>query len=298
MTTPKNTNTIFINQTLEFLQKSDILESLLTFGKVQDKGDGTKVLSLTVSFGSDQESPTIQENICLNILTIFSLLDTFVDMNYPTLMIDRGFPDKYNLLPDTTDKETILKETYGILRHMRNCIVHDINNAAIWNDSSGKYSFCKKATKKYTAKIIDISEDDIKNLNTIVLLLVDDHYSIDIGNYDFFYLSPSYIELLLKTYYQSLYKHLYTQPPLKPLKDKKILSGIEREVFIEHPFNESEGTISFLEHSSLDYSTNRDYWLKYQGNDYLIPAEILDDMSIATKDLQNWKLKRIPSMHR
>lgn len=226
------------------------------------------------------------------------MLDTFVDMNYPTLMIDKGFQYKYKYLPDTTDKETILKGTYGILRHMRNCIVHDINNVTILNGSSKKYSFRKKAPKKCAAMIIDISEDDMKNLNIIVLLLVDDHYSIDIGAHECFYLSPSYIELLLKTYYQSLYKHLHTQPPLKPLKDKKILSGIGREVFIEHPFNESAGIINFLEHSSLDYPTNRDYWLKYQGNDYLIPAEILNDMSIATKDLQNWKLKRIPSMHR
>lgn len=278
----------FINNTIEFLTNSDLNIKLPEIRKVTLSDNGSNcTLNLydSLSFNATK----LNRNLIITNLIAFSLLDGFIDNKYPHL-VGLSFKKKYDSLPYSTDIEIVTKETFRLMKLIRNTIVHNSDNITIHGTS---YNFSYSMTQMNTPFNLDISHTTLSNLITIILIISKD--SLDYAN-------TTYFNGFLRVYYDDLRNDILLCGNLTDditnkfscLLDISTEIRIKRHVryLVENPEYNIQGyDISITPYNPGLKEYGVDYKVKYNDSLYLIPSEALNSKNnILITELNKWIL--------
>lgn len=215
--------------------------------------------------------------LTIQIITIFSLLDSHIDVNIPTIPSGSNFKKRYNLLPSSTDKEIIFKELYRIFRQFRNTVIHNSNSINIDNTNN---------TIDFDGIVISI--DTLYWLYSLVCELFSDN-----GN---LYPSEFYHTGVLRNYYDIIVNYLNSAnynddiayDLLSLSSDIRILVTIR--YIVENPkYSITSTTLSIDKYNCQISNYRADYNIYYNNNHYFIPDEALDSNgNLNLNDINNW----------
>jgi len=121
----------FIEKTIKMLQRSDIIIHMPEHRKIEFN-DEHKTVYIEVSEVVGQTQ--LQDNLIFHLMVFFSIIDAFIDINYPHLE-GQSFAKKYCDLQATNDIEIMIKETYRILKILRNASIHSKNAISVRNNN-------------------------------------------------------------------------------------------------------------------------------------------------------------------
>lgn len=121
-----------IDATLQFLNTHSLNTRTIETHPVTYQDDGTYCMHMTLSdsFGFNPQAKEVPFPI--QITSIFTMLDTYVDTVYPNCA-GQNFKKRYQALPNINDREIIFKELFRIFRAFRNAIIHDCNTIVVDN---------------------------------------------------------------------------------------------------------------------------------------------------------------------
>ncbi|UHD15179.1 hypothetical protein [Thiocapsa bogorovii] len=124
-------NNEYVKQTLAFIKKSDLPLLFPEFREVKLLPDGKweqKIFSI-----ARVRLNEIARNRLLVQMLIFTLVDSFIDLKYPTLD-GLSFKKRYDGLSSGNDSEVIFRETYRLLKLMRNAAIHSRSGISTLNN--------------------------------------------------------------------------------------------------------------------------------------------------------------------
>ncbi len=209
----------------------------------------------------------------------FSCLDSFIDSENQNL-VGRTFKEKHDNMRQNSEFDKVIKETYRILIIIRNISSHDINSCIFNNKININYNFGK------TNFILDMNEKGLKLIYGLILTLINE------SQFNYFGI-PKYKDGVY-LYYNNLIKN-----EINSLKDDK------KTVQFSHttPIRYARDILLDAEfqivgnHLKFDYSLSDEcminFCIKYIGNEYIIPQEILDNnYELDLIELKNWELQK------
>jgi hypothetical protein len=120
---------------------------------------------------SKRSPPAAMPQSLLEIV-LFSVIDSIVDSKYPDL-IDECFSKKYKLLPSSTKLETVFKETYRVMKLLRNASVH--NEKSVSRDGS---EFMIDYINGKTLYKINCSQSAVGEIYSLCLLFIE-NFGVD-----------------------------------------------------------------------------------------------------------------------
>lgn len=218
--------------------------------------------------------------LTVQIISIFALLDSWIDVNNQDIPIGGNFKNRYNRLPENNDKDLIFKELYRIFRKVRNITIHNSNSIDI------------------NQEYINFNGFNIK-INTLYWLYstVCELFSKDWN----LYYSETYHVSVLRYYYDKIKKELTESGYSDDLDGglKEITDGLRISVTVRYPVenpvcNILENSIKVRRYycGPEQYGYKADYNISYQGNEYLIPDELLsEDDTVNKQELCKWLRK-------
>lgn len=231
---------------------------------INDNGESTVKLTFCDSIGFDRQN--LQVPLTVQIVTIFSFLDSWIDINYTNIQLGSNFKSRYKNLPIKTDREIIFKETYRIFRKLRNTVIHNSANINI-NNSEVDFDGIK------------LSIDTLYWLYSLSCELLSTNKNI--------YISETYHTGVLRYYYNKIVMDLkacgYSDDLSVPFLP--ISSDVKISVTIRYLVKNAEYKVvnEKLYLDRYDYGCDyysADYDIVYCNKEYRIPEEALekDDM--------------------
>lgn len=257
----------FIEKTIKMLQRSDIIIHMPEHRKLEFNGE-LKTIYIEVSEVVGQTQ--LQDNLIFHLMVFFSIMDTFIDINYPHLE-GQSFAKKYCDLQATNDIEIMIKETYRILKILRNASIHSKNAISVRNNNIIIVDYKYKGT----AFKLEMSKNCLELIYTLIFFLIKDM------NYPLIYK-----EGLMRTYYDDIKSSITTISDdfgvnnLASISSRLRLKRIVRYKIINPTFiidsNKQLLTINRyqLHESEKEYSAS-DYHITANSKCYIIPDEIL-----------------------
>lgn len=267
----------FINQTLDFLDKSDINFHYPQICPVDLNSDGTH--RVLMSFINHLSQPQINKNIVMNFMIFFMLFDVLVDTLIPAFE-GKSFKQRYQNLPSGSDDEIILKEMYRIMKIFRNAIVHSKGSIDI---GSNRYSI--NYYFHSTNFQLDIEKKTIGQLYSLIMIFIKVRNNIN-----------SYILSLLRNYYDDISitnindefgSNLF--PISNGLRLKKI-----RRYRINNPKYQVDNEKLIIDkykiHEMEKSFSGAEYIIPINGILYMIPDEVLGEGGeIEISKIDEWK---------
>lgn len=255
----------------------------LLFPEILDielKENGAK--NTTIRFMDSLRTPyPIKNNFLLVSNLLFSLIDAYIDTIY-TNIEGKTLKKRYDMLNATNDIEIIIKETYRILKTIRNATVHCkskinmINNSYQINYTYGKTNFYLEITKEAFEKLI-----------TIVIIIINAQKNN---------MLQEYIVSILRTYYEFIINNTKitddSSTSLMNTKNALSLQTFRRYRVLNTNFKVEKDYIEIekVEIQILESNyANVDYVIEYNNIQYLIPGEKLTNQTILISELGNWE---------
>lgn len=125
-------------------------------------------------------------------MIFFSIIDTFIDINYPNLE-GQSFAKKYHDLQTTNDIDIMFKEVYRILKILRNASIHSKNSVSVRNDNSILVDYNFKGTNFK----LEMSKHCLELIYSLIFFVIKDmKYPLD------------YKEGLMRTYYEDIKRNI------------------------------------------------------------------------------------------
>ncbi len=264
----------FIEQTIDFLRKSDIPlhETDLTKTEVNEKGGPTVYLE---SFVESFSRPQISKNILLHTMVVFSLIDAQIDFQYPDLP-SNSFEVRYDNLPSNTDLQIIQKELYRVLRIIRNAVIHQRSSVA------------------YNGTLITVTRGENKKLELTQrgLELI---YSFIVDLYAPKGQPEEYTLALARDLYDEIRDNVYlisdnTDTQLATISDRLRLQRSQRRRVINPSYTVDDGIINIQTRFKHALLVQYEYVVNIEDDKYIIPGELLSDMKIPLTEISSWKL--------
>lgn len=267
-----NANQNFIKCNLDFLKNANIEIAIPTYSKFTVEDDKVSLQMSTI----DQISSTNIEAVPhLKFISVFSILDYYVDTIYPNL-IGKLYSEKYQFLKTTQQLhiEIIFTEIYRIAFFIRNCITHRPNQFICTESSIS-------ATGKTSPHSIKITNQGLKALYGLINLYISDEFKDTC--YRLGLITNLYNDLRngiinFDDKYESELAHF---PDLVSLKEN-------RNIILNPRYTESDNEITLTNLPPRDDYKATDIPILLDGKNYLIPREVLDNKnSIALIDIKN-----------
>lgn len=272
----------FIEKTIKMLQRSDIIIRMPEHRKLEFDGEMRKVyIELSDMFGKTQ----LQDNLIFHVMVFFSLMDTYVDISYPNLE-GQSFAKKYIDLRASNDMEIMIKESYRVLKILRNASIHSRNAISVGNDNVIIVNYQYRGTNFR----IDMSKNCLELIYSLIFLLIEDK------NY------PSiYMEGLVRTYYDNIKSSItYISDDFGINNLVCISPGLRLKRIVRYNvvnpnivIDSGEQTVNINKHQLHEMEKEHyssDYKIIVNGKCYLIPDEILGANSILNfNDLTPWE---------
>lgn len=267
----------FIDQTKDFLKRSDITIHELAVSEVEIGEDGkiTHYLHLGDVFGK----ANISDNFLLHTMVFFTLADSQIDVNNPKLE-GKNFSTRYRGLVAANDNDKIFKECYRILKIIRNSAIHS-RSTLLMNDNvlSVNYTF------KGTNFKLEISKLGLELIYTYLL-----------GAYVPDKNPQEYKEAVARSIYDDICNEIMAIED-EFGKNLKMISGglrIKRRRYrlmntLFQQNNEFLKIITKLKKGSNPENIPIDYLVQLNGLNLTLPEEILNsDKSIPLNDILKW----------
>lgn len=273
----------FIDKTIKMLERSDIIIRLPEHRKLQFDGE-YKTLYMELSEVVGQTH--LQENLIFQVMVFFSIIDTFIDINYPSLE-GQSFAKKYQGLQTTNDIDIIFKEVYRILKILRNASIHSKNSISVRNDNSILVDYNFKGTNFK----LEVTKHCLELIYSLIFFVIKDmNYPLD------------YKEGLMRTYYDDIKRNIITISDdfginnLASISSRLRLKRTVRYNVINGNFsidlnNQILTLEKYLPAESERICTASDYKVKIDSKLYIIPEEILgSNGEINICDLSPWEI--------
>ena len=261
----------FIKQTIDMLFKSDIKIHIPSFNKVELNGE-KRTLFLEVKEFVNQTK--LEDNLIFCSMIFFTLIDTYIDIQYPYLEGD-SFRKKYLKLPSTNDKEIIIREIYRILKIIRNATIHSRNSIELKDGNNLVVGYIRGINNKSTYFELSISKFGLELIYTLILLYLDQGKYCDAHQLG-----------LLRTIYDDILSNIskisddIDNKNLINLSSRIRLNRIQRYVILnpDYIIDSDKGIIEI--HKSKFQDDAIDYIIQYEDNRYIIPDEILSEKEL------------------
>jgi hypothetical protein len=267
----------FVQQTVELLKYSDIGIESPCIESIECYPNGTSMFtSSSYSFSAPAQ---MRDNVVLNVIILFSLLDALVDRRLPHLE-GISLIKRYQGLPSDNDHQTIFKELYRIMRVFRNAIVHSKSGLSKTNDDFIIDYYYKGSHFTLTIKV--------RSLQLVFSMII--HY-VHRGD------SP-YITGILRNYYDEMNRGVIAfsddvNAPRANIREGLRLKNLRYRIK-DRPYQIDESANIFsvsryeLRHTEKRWAS-LDYYLSVDGQTYLIPDEALNSSSaITVTDMEEW----------
>lgn len=210
----------------------------------------------------------LNENIVIQVTIFFTLLDNYIDFNYPNLE-GESFSKKYKELPDNNDQQIIIKELYRIFKLLRNTVVHSLSNL------EGKASVKISYNYRKTDFILDMSKLGFELLISLVLFLLDNQIKCQ-----------AYKTGIMRTYFKDIKSNIYKfedefgTDNFYQTNDNLYLCRRRRYQIINPKYQilKSKIKISKYKISDLEKSyAAADYYIIFKEQEYIVPNEVLNE---------------------
>ncbi len=272
---------MFIEQTLSFIEGSDLEFSWPDIRPVQIEPNGGRKLNL--NFSSSISVNRLKDNHLLSQMAIFSLFDALIDINHPDLE-GQSFKRRYEQLPVLNNRDQIFKEIYRILKLLRNATIHNRSSLNI-----GEHGVELSYTNRGTSFDLRCSKRAVTLLNTIVVLFIKTKDS-----------QSEYANQYLYSYFNKLVSEISLiadefSNNLNPISGLIHIETTVRYRITNTVFNyDSDNKEYKLDlHRPLESEpwASDEYLFSINGVDYLVPGEVIgDDGSLPEVDLPKWKM--------
>lgn len=264
---------IFLN--VQGLNQRVIKQRPVTLG---DGNESTVQIAISDHVGFSSREKEIP--ITIQIMTIFSMLDTHIDLVYPQLQ-GMNFFRRYKSLPVNSDKEIIFKEIYRIFRKLRNTVIHNSSTISIIGN------------EKVDFDGLSIDVDTMYWLYSVACEL----FSRDNKKY----YSPIYHECVLRAYYRKIFEKLrvlnYRDDIENGLLD--ISANVSVLVTVRYPvvnpkYVIDEMKIKIVKYDCGDEHGRADYYITHEGDKYCVPDEAIDvNGELSLNELTCWRLESL-----
>jgi hypothetical protein len=211
----------------------------------------------------------------LGIMIVFGIFDVYLDTKYDYLQ-GKSYKQKHDSLPVSNNIEVIQKSFFRIFKLIRNAITHSANSITYSNNRTIiNYVFNSTNFK------LEISDEALIQLYTATLLLMDDNFETDRGEY--------MKEGLLKWYYDKILRDIVISDDCSFTSLPNIVSlNPMRNIIVNPEFHVHDNDL-VIENSKFPREINRDFAINYNEACYVIPQEHLLNFSIPINDLHKWK---------
>lgn len=266
-----------IESTKGFLTNNKFNKFVIEQRWITLRGNGASMGTMCFSdyIGVNVQSKSIP--LTIQIITVFSLLDGYIDVNIPTIPTGSNFKQRYKLLPCSSDKEIIFKELYRIFRKLRNAVIHN-SNAITIDTINNNIDF----------NGLIISTDTLYWLYSLVCEFFSDDRSL--------YPSDFYHVSVLRYYYDKIVNYLnaanYNDDINYGLLN--LSTNIRILVTIRYPVENPNYTITnntlVINKYNCGLSNYKaDYNINYNHKRYFIPDEALDSNgNLNLNSISNW----------
>ncbi|MEL7896055.1 hypothetical protein [Vreelandella neptunia] len=270
-----------INQVINFMRESnlELCYPDIVPTKINEEGNQHHSHSFSIRMSENK----IRGNEFLVRLLLFSALDALIDIKNPHLE-GESFRQRYLGLPNSTEREIVLREVYRITKNIRNTMVHNLGKISIV-DAGYQINYKKGKTihsMTYGRKAITL-------LNTITIILIRNQNADDL-----------YINNYITSYYQDLKSHILSfsddiSSPLATIHPK-VKIKTRRRYRVEVPENcwDSETETYHIRRASLadeeTGSASDEFMIKHEDGISLIPGEVINGNSFDKNLLKQWKL--------
>lgn len=275
----------FIKQTISFLKRTDTRLHFPEVRKVTFEDDSpTHHLSITDTVYMN--SASISNNILLESMIFFSLLDAKIDELHPELE-SQSFRSRCMSLPRNDDDEIITRELFRILKVLRNATVHSKSSIELINGGI-KCSYLNRGTQFE----LEITRLGLELIYSLIFEILSSKYKKD-----------AYHMGIRRSYYDAI------QNELKKFQDdiddnmalNNLSNGLRLKRIVRYRITDSKYCISnshltitrpyvIEEFVRLHYGC--DYDLSFDGKNYLVPEECLNtEHSIEISQLSEWEVK-------
>ncbi|RSK28759.1 hypothetical protein EJF36_18815 [Bacillus sp. HMF5848] len=272
----------FMQQTMNLLKYSDIRLHTVENRAVRLEEKGRFTLFLE---GDEVVTRSrIEDNITVQIMLFFTLLDAKIDTMYPRLE-GCSLKHKYHSLPNDSDDNVIFSQVYRLLRILRNNAIHTMSSTTIEDNiikSSGKYDR------------VHITKMGYELLASIVYYIMAPNKNEN----------RNYRSAILRSYYDDLQTEILFQEDdinvnqLLPLSNAVRLKRSVRYKVTNTEFIVDQDSLTITRPYELTYKNEHnwagvDYEIQYEGSTYVVPSEVLNlngKLTISRENLESWAL--------
>ncbi|WP_033580764.1 MULTISPECIES: hypothetical protein [Priestia] len=273
----------FIKQTITLLKESDIRFQRTKIIPVTFTHEtGVKQVTLHMQSTLGPSSPRLSDNLVLQVMMMFTLLDAVIDSKYPNLE-GKSFRYRYSKLPFTNDEDLIFKETYRLMKMFRNASVHSMSAINFTEESVMiNYEF------KNTVFKLEVTKLGVELLFTYILEVFELQND----------LTDNHILSLRRSLYDELISQIKSfsddfQKPLQSIPANRLRLKRSIRYCVENPtyMMNNKGDIEITSPYSADLPNRGvDYLVELKDKKALIPEEILKDNQFTDNDFNNWLL--------
>lgn len=269
----------FILSTINFLERTNLRVHLPGFREVE-LTEGKK--NIKIELCSYLGQADIESNIILTTTIFFTLLDSYLDVKYPTLE-GLSFAAKYRNLPSSNDYDVILKEIFRVLKIFRNATVH--SKSAITRNNDRIIVAYNHNGRLFH---LEINEMCVELIYTVILLIIEDN------NY-----CPIHRIGMLRKYFNDIKANIFSisdefgNQNLQNINNGVVLKWRVRYLLTNPEFSvDKENGIIKVNRFDYSYdSYSADYLIDIEGIKYILPDEILDNNGeIIIQDIAQWEL--------
>lgn len=274
----------FIRQTIDLLKNSDIRFHRTEIMPVTlNHETGVKQINIQSMVNFNSSSANLSDNLILQVMIMFTLLDAVIDSKYPNLE-GKTFRNKYRNLPCNNDEEVIFKEIYRLLKLFRNASVH----AASSINFADKYLVIEYRHVD-TLFRIKITKLGVALLFTYVLEFFEPRND----------LTDAHILGCRRSLYDDLISEIKefsddfkTDLHLIPMNQLRLKRSVRYKVGNPTYIIKGEDTIE-IKSPYISDQPNRgvDYLIEFKDKKALIPDEILKNNQLSYSELNNWLIK-------
>jgi len=273
----------FIHHTLMMLE--DIGMSVkypdIRHVKVNEDGGFNRHLSFCCMTGT---RVSIEQNQQMKFMMMFTLLDFYIDSNYPDLE-GKSFAKKYKNLPSESDFDLMLRELFRIAKVIRNSLVH---NPSSFKISDGNLDISYQFRE--TDFVVKMSVDALSSFYTSLVMYTKG--DLGKGNYFLGVMRSIYKNILDGIFCFSDEFNRELNTPSIGLKIKPHV----REIFMnpEYVIKGSQVHMKVANIAAPEWQGS-DFYIEYNGNEVLVPMEALgEDLNIDEAELmKSWKYESL-----
>lgn len=248
--------------------------------------EDSSTIHLSISDTVYMNSVSISNNILLESMIFFSLLDAKIDALYPELE-GKSFRKRCIALPKNNDDEIIVRELFRVLKVLRNATIHSRNSIELI-DGEIKCSY----TNQRTHFELRVTRLGLELIYSLILKMLSSQYKKD-----------AYQMGIRRTYYDAI------QNEIKKFQDdiddnttlSSLSNGLRLKRIVRYRVTDSKYCISnafltitkpYVVEEFVKNHYGCDYEFSFNGKGYLVPEECLnDEYSIEITQLSEWEVK-------